>query len=130
MAVWGAPTAWPEHALRACRAAIRSRDQAEAIAAGNESWPRFRFGVATGRSVVGNVGANEVRTYTAIGEPTNLAARLQTIADPGSIVIGGQTAARLGDKARLRPLGEVELKGFTGGIEAFELLGLVEPPSG
>jgi class 3 adenylate cyclase len=124
MAIWGAPTPRADHPLRACRAALRIRDRVEATAAGHSDWPRFRFGIATGRAIVGNIGAAEVRTYTAIGETTNLAARLQTLAEAGRIVISAETARRIGPAARLTPLGPVELKGFRTSVEAFELLGV------
>jgi class 3 adenylate cyclase len=124
MAIWGAPTARADHALRACRAALRIRAVVEATSAGHVDWPRFRFGLATGPAVVGNIGAAEVRTYTAIGETTNLAARLQTLAEPGRIVVSAETARRVGRVAQVAALGPVDLKGFRAPVEAFELLGI------
>jgi class 3 adenylate cyclase len=130
MAIWGAPTPVERHAERACRAAIRIRRRIDDLAAGHPDWPRFRFGLATGIAVVGNVGASEVRTFTAIGDTTNLAARLQTFAQPGSIVIDAATAEALGAAASLRPLGEIELRGIAGPVTAFELLDLADLDEG
>jgi class 3 adenylate cyclase len=126
MAIWGAPTADEQHAERACRAALRIRRRIDELAEGHPDWPRFRFGLATGTAVVGNVGASEVRTFTAIGDTTNLAARLQTYAEPGSIVIDAATAEAVERTATLRPLGELDLRGFAGPISAFELVDIGE----
>jgi class 3 adenylate cyclase len=126
MAIWGAPHPHVDHALRACRAALRIRDRVDQTAAGHPEWPRFRFGIATGRAIVGNIGAAEVRSYTAIGATTNLAARLQTYGEPGRIIVSAETARQGGPSLRVAPLGPIELKGFSGSVEAFDLLG-VEP---
>jgi class 3 adenylate cyclase len=126
MAIWGAPTADERHAERASRAALQIRRRIDDLAERHPDWPRFRFGLATGTAVVGNVGAAEVRTFTATGETTNLAARLQTYAQPGSIVVDAATAEALGPAAKLRPLGDLDLRGFAGPIAAFELVDLGE----
>ena len=60
--------------------------------------------------MIGNVGALEQLSFTAIGDTTNLAARLQAEAEPGQVVIGATTAAEL-TGAILEPLGALELKG-------------------
>ena len=86
--------------------------------------PQFRVGVNTGPALVGNVGASEVRNFSAIGDATNLAARLQTFAAPGSVVISGPTYERLAGRATVRPLGRPPLKGKSESVEVFELLAL------
>jgi len=73
---------------------------------------------------VGNVGSAEQRSFTAIGDTTNLAARLQAEAEPGQVVIGAATLAALGDGALVRPLGGLELKGKSEPVEAFVLVEL------
>ena len=73
--------------------------------------------------MIGNVGAAEQRSFTAIGDTTNLAARLQAAAEPGQVVIGATTAAAL-TGARLEPLGELDLKGKSEPVEAFRLVRL------
>jgi class 3 adenylate cyclase len=137
MAIFNAPAPQPDHPLRAARAALAMQAAIDALAidgsavAGTTAdLPRFRVGIETGPVLVGNIGAAEVRTYTAIGETTNLAARLQTFAEVGRVVVGPVTATRLGGMARLRRLGPVELKGFPDAIEAYELLRLEERPDG
>jgi class 3 adenylate cyclase len=78
---WGAPMPQPDHAARACLAAVACRDALEQLAA---SWraaglpnPRFRIGLHTGALVVGEIGSEERRAYRAVGDAMNLAARLE-----------------------------------------------------
>jgi class 3 adenylate cyclase len=68
------------------------------------------------------VGAEEVRNFTAIGDTTNLAARLEGVARPGEVVVGPRTAESL-PEARLEPLGPVEVKGKAEPVQVFRLLG-------
>jgi class 3 adenylate cyclase len=126
MAVFGAPVAQPDHAMRACRAATAIVERTEAVAAGETGAPRFHIGVNTGPALVGNIGSDEYRNFTAIGDTTNLAARLQDVAAPGRIVIGPETAAAVRVAFPLDPLGAVKVKGRTEPVEAFAL-GRLEP---
>jgi len=121
MAVFNASGDQPDHALRAARAALALQEAAERVAAGRPGWPRLRAGVNTGRVVVGNVGAREQRSFAAIGDATNVAARLQAEAAVGEVVIGAATAAALGPDADLEPLGPLELKGKGAPVQAFKL---------
>ena len=111
MVVFNAAADQPDHAQRAARAALAFADASEAVAHGRPEWPRFRVGVNSGPAVIGNVGALEQRSFTAIGDTTNLAARLQAAAEPGKVVIGATTAAELTRRdpraaGRARPQGE------------------------
>jgi adenylate cyclase len=124
MVVFNAARDQPDHALRAARAALGFAEASEKVAAGRPDWPRFRVGVNSGPAVIGNVGAAEQRSFTAIGDTTNLAARLQGAAEPGRIVVGAATAAALGDGAVLEPLGPLELKGKSEPVEAYLLVRL------
>jgi adenylate cyclase len=124
MAIFNAPVAQPDHPLRAARAALGMQARATALAAGHPEWPRFRVGVATGLALVGNVGSDEVRSFTAIGDTVNLAARLQTQAEIGRVVVSAATAAALEGKATLVPIGELSLKGKERPQAAFELVDL------
>lgn len=112
----------PDHALRAARSAVAVQRETETLRAGREGWPRFRVGVNTGLAVVGTVGAGSQRSFAAIGDTTNVASRLQSIAAPGEIVIGPVTATQLGDRAVAEPIGAVDLKGKAEPIEAFRLI--------
>jgi adenylate cyclase len=124
MVVFNAVADQPDHARRAAEAALAMQHEADAAAKGHPDWPRFRAGVNTGPAIVGNVGTAEQRSFTAIGDTTNLAARLQAAAAPGQVVIGSATADAIGDAAVLEPLGRLELKGRTEPVDAFALLRL------
>jgi len=123
LVVFNAATDQPDHAQKAARAALAFVDASEAVAHGRPEWPRFRVGVNSGPAVIGNVGALEQRSFTAIGDTTNLAARLQAEAEPGKVVIGATTAAEL-TGAILEPLGALELKGKAEPVPAFRLVRL------
>ena len=122
MVVFNAAADQDDHAARACRAALELQRASGRIADERPGWPRFRAGVNTGPAVIGNVGSVERRSFTAIGDTTNLAARLQAQAEAGQVVIGAPTLAELGDAARVTPLGVLELKGKSQPVEAFVLL--------
>jgi adenylate cyclase len=124
MVVFNATTEHADHPLRAARAALAFAEASESVAAGRPEWPRFRIGVNSGPAVIGNVGAEEHRSFTAIGDTTNLAARLQAAAEPGRIVIGKTTAAAVADEAVLETLGSLDMKGKREPVEAFVLVRL------
>ena len=85
------------------------------------------MGIATGLALVGNLGSDEVRSFSAIGDTVNLAARLQTWAQVGQVVVSAATAQGLAGVATLRPVGALELKGKAGAVEAYELVS-IDPP--
>ena len=125
LAVFNAMGDQPDHAARAIRAAIAIRDRS-AEARASDDWPQFRVGVNTGVVAIGNVGAGTQRSFSVIGDTTNVAARLQGLSTPGHITIGSRTLDEV--KAEpdvivdVRPLGPTDLKGKTEATEAFELL--------
>jgi adenylate cyclase len=121
MVVFNAAVDQPDHALRAARAALALQRAAEDLAAREPGRPRFRVGVNTGPAIIGNVGTEEQRSFTAIGDTTNLAARLQTQAQPGQVVIGASTYSTIGDGARVDPLGELAVRGKTDPVTAYVL---------
>jgi class 3 adenylate cyclase len=129
MAIFNAPVRQADHAMRAARAAIRLQRATRANSTGPDV-PRFRVGLNTGPALVGNVGSAELRNFTAIGDTTNLAARLQTFAPPGSIAIGERTRELLGEVAEVQSLGTPELKGKSQPIGVYELLAVREAASG
>lgn len=124
MVVFNAAVDHPDHPLRAAQAGLALQHAAEELAAREPGRPRFRVGVNTGPAIIGNVGTEEQRSFTAIGDTTNLAARLQSHAEPGQVVIGQTTYGALGDRARAQPLGEIEVKGKSEPVAAYVLSGL------
>jgi class 3 adenylate cyclase len=124
MVVFNAAADQPDHPLRAARAGLALQQAAEELAADEPGRPRFRVGIHTGPAIVGNVGTAEQRSFTAIGDTTNLAARLQTHAGPGQVVIGETTFEALADGALVEPLGPLELKGKSEPVAAYVLIGL------
>jgi adenylate cyclase len=111
----------PDHAVRAVRAAIEMQRAAEKTAEDHAGWPRFRIGVNTGPAALGNVGAGPQRSFTAIGDTTNVAARLQTSARPGRILIGPTTYESVRDVVPATPVGDLVLKGKPEPVPAFEV---------
>ena len=87
-------------------------------------WPRFRVGLHTGPAVVGNVGAAGQQSFSAIGDTTNVAARLQGAARPGHVLMSAATRERLEGLVTVEPLGPIVLKGKDEPVEAFELVAL------
>ena len=118
MVVFNAAGDQPDHARRAVAAALGMQRATEAARYERPDWPRFRAGVNTGTAFVGNVGTEEQRSFAAIGDTTNLAARLQTAAAPGQVVIARSTADHLPDDAELDELGPLDLKGKAEPVDA------------
>jgi class 3 adenylate cyclase len=127
MAIFNAPNPQPDHALRAARAALAMQRAVREVP-GADARPRFRVGLNSGQALVGNIGSAEIRNFSALGDTTNLAARLQTYAAEGSVVIGANTYELIRDVALVRPLGAPELKGKSQAVEVYELIGLRDAP--
>ena len=121
MALFGAPVPQPDHAARAVAAGLAV--QASAAAVTRPGWPLFRVGVNTGPALVGNIGSDAMRTFTAIGDTTNVAARLQAAAPGGGVVVGAPTWDALAggavDGLRATPLGPLRVKGKAEPVTAF-----------
>ena len=127
MAFFGAPVAFEDHAERAVSAATAIQD---AIAQWSQERQReglppvsCRIGLNSGLVVVGDVGSDSRVDYTVLGNTVNVAARLESnVAQPGWVVVGGETRRRLGESFRLEALGEFALKGLQQRVEAFRVL--------
>jgi adenylate cyclase len=132
MAEFGAPIAYPDHALRGCRAALKmtaevARLTAKWTAEGKEPF-RIGLGVNTGTMVVGNLGSEQLFDYTVIGDEVNLGARLESLnkdyQTSTHIIISEATYEAAGDTIEVRWLGEVKVKGKTRPVVVYELLAL------
>ena len=127
MAVFGAPRALEDHAWRACAAAIQIRDATPALneqlrKMGLASDVKLRIGINSGDVVVRTSEAGE--GDAAIGQTTNIAARLEKLATPGTIALAAATYRLAGELVRVRTCGLQRVKGVDQPIEVFELLGL------
>jgi DNA-binding NtrC family response regulator/class 3 adenylate cyclase/tetratricopeptide (TPR) repeat protein len=126
MALFGAPLAIEHHERQALLAATAIQRRLSAELPGicaPDGTPSFRIGVNTGTVVVGRIGDNLRMDYTAVGETTNVAARLQSMADRGAVLLSAATYDRARGFADVDPLGHVALKGVADVI-AYRLTGL------
>jgi class 3 adenylate cyclase len=117
----------PDHAARASRAALAITEAAGRIVDAHPGWPTFRVGVNTGPAVVGNVGSEERRVFSVIGDTTNVAARLMSVAEPGQVAVARTTWAALGGDRDGIPLGPTEVKGKSRPVEAWILTSVGSP---
>jgi class 3 adenylate cyclase len=124
LALFNAPARQPDHATRAVRAALDMQAEVGRIAAGQPDWPRFRVGANTGPALVGNIGSEALRGFNAMGDAVNVAARLQTLAEPGQVVIGEATRQAIGVAVAVEPLGDLTVKGRMQPVRAYVVRGL------
>jgi class 3 adenylate cyclase len=130
MVLFNAPARQPDHALRAARAALGMQAAIEEVAEREPDWPRFRIGINTGPALIGNIGSDEFRNFTAIGDTVNLAARLeQEVAEAGQVVLGPTTRAEIRHLAIARPLDPMEVKGKRDPVACWVLEGLKDDPT-
>ena len=125
LAYFGYPRAHEDDAERTVRAGL----EIIAAVAGLETRAAeplaVRIGIATGLVVVGDLsGEDALREHAVVGDTPNLAARLQTLAEPGTIVVAASTRRLLGNLFRLRDLGRHEVKGIAEPVEAWAVEGV------
>ncbi len=127
MALFGAPLAHEDHAVRACYAALRMLasvgQYAEGVFRSHGVPIQIRVGLNSGEVVVRAIGSDLHMDYTAVGQTTHLAARMEQMAMPGSILITAATLALAEGYVGVKPLGPVPVKGLNELIEVFELTG-------
>jgi class 3 adenylate cyclase/tetratricopeptide (TPR) repeat protein len=127
MALFGAPLAHEDHAVRACYAALRMQEQirryAEQARREHGALVHVRVGLNSGEVVVRSVGSDLRMDYTAVGQTTHLAARMEQIAMPGSILITAGTLGLAEGYVEVEPLGPVPMKGLPAPVEAYEVRG-------
>jgi class 3 adenylate cyclase len=114
----------PDHPSRASATALAIIEAGGPLAATHADWPIFRAGVNTGPVIVGNVGAEGRRSFTVIGDTTNLAARLLALGEPGQVVVAEATWERLGLGRDGVALGPSRVKGKREPVLAWVLRGL------
>ena len=126
MALFGAPLTHEDHAVRACYAALKMQENmrryAEKSGAGHTSL-KIGVGINSGEVVVRSITNDLNIDYSALGQTTHMAARMESLAGGGSILLTADTLREVEGFVEVRPLGAVQVKGFSNQVEAFELLG-------
>ena len=133
MALFGAPIAHEDHAIRACYAALAIQDamavKAVDIRRDHGVEAQVRVGLHSGEVVVRGIGNDLTMDYDAVGPTTHLAGRMEQLALPGTVRLSGETARLAEGFIEARSLGPVPVKGLTAPVEVFELKGAAERPS-
>ena len=111
----------PDHAQRAVRAAAALQTEVTAIRSGSPGWPGLRIGVNSGPVIVTEMGGAGYVVYAAVGDPVNVAARLQVEAPVGGVLVGAETRARLPAEMAVEPVPGLHLKGKAAPVDAFLL---------
>ena len=128
MALFGAPIAHEDHALRACYAALAMqaamRTYTEEVRHRQGIELHMRVGLNSGEVVVRAIGNDLHMDYSAVGETTHLAARMEQLATPGTIRLTAATLRLVEGLVRINALGAVPVKGLTAPVEVFELAGV------
>jgi len=127
MALFGAPIAHEDHAVRASYAALRMQ---ESVGRYGDDLQRaggvpvyIRVGMNSGEVVVRAIGSDLRMDYTAVGQTTHLAARLEQIAKPGSVMVTGETLRLAEGYVQVKTLGPVPVKGLAEAVEVYEVTG-------
>ena len=127
MALFGAPIAHEDHAVRACYAALAMQEAirrySEEVRRGHGIEVQIRVGLNSGEVVVRAIGNDLHMDYSAIGQTTHLAARMEQLAPPGSIRLTADTLRLAEGWVQVTPLGPVPVKGLSAPVEVCELVG-------
>src|SRR5260370_5047250 len=126
-ALFGAPLAHEDHAVRACYAALRMQESvkkyAEDVLRSRGVAVRIRVGLNSGEVVVRAVGSDLHMDYTAVGQTTHLAARMEQLADPGTILLAPATLPLVEGYVEVKGRGAVPVKGLAEPVQVYELVG-------
>lgn len=132
MAFWGAPHYNEDHAVTCCRAAVECLAELETL---RKEWPEkfraglgIRIGINSGRVIVGNIGSSKRLNYTVLGDPVNLAARLESAGKDYGVdcIIGLNTYELARYDIVTRKLDVLRVKGKTDAVPVFELLAMAD----
>jgi class 3 adenylate cyclase len=127
MALFGAPIAHEDHAVRACYAALAMQEAirrySDEVRRGHGLEVQSRVGLNSGEVVVRAIGNDLHMDYSAIGQTTHLAARMEQLAPPGSIRLTAETLQLAEGFVQVTPLGPVPVKGLLVPVEVCELTG-------
>src|SRR5262245_20596500 len=127
MALFGAPLAHEDHAVRACYAALRMQElvkrYAEDARHAHGVNVQIRVGLNSGEVVVRAVGSDLHMDYTAVGQTTHLAARMEQLASPGNVLLTASTLELVEGYVAVKPLGPVPVKGLAEPVDVYEVTG-------
>src|SRR5215475_13629704 len=127
MALFGAPIAHEDHAVRACYAALAMQEAIRRytvdVRRRHEIEVQIRVGLNSGEVVVRAIGNDLHMDYTAVGQTTHLAARMEQLATPGSTRLTAETLRLVEGLVQVQSLGPVPVKGLAEPVEVFELVG-------
>ena len=130
MALFGAPLAHEDHAVRACYAALRMQESvaqyAEGVFRSNGVPLQIRVGLNSGEVVVRAIGSDLHMDYTAVGQTTHLAARMEQMATPGTILLAPATLQLAEGYVQVATRGPVVVKGLAEPVEIYTLTGVSE----
>jgi class 3 adenylate cyclase len=133
MAVFGAPVALEDHAVRACLAALGLQEEVKGLAADVQDRDgvdlQLRVGLNSGLVIAGEIGSGTLG-YTAIGEQVGMAQRMESVAAPGGVMLSASTARLVDGAAALGEPEMVRIKGAGEPVAAHRLLGMGEPHRG
>jgi class 3 adenylate cyclase/tetratricopeptide (TPR) repeat protein len=128
MALFGAPLAHEDHAVRACYAALRMQElvkrYSEGVRRSHGIEVQIRVGLNSGEVVVRAIGSDLHMDYTAVGQTTHLAARMEQLATPGSIRLTADTLRLAEGYVEVKSLGPVPVKGLSAPIDVYEATGV------
>lgn len=124
LAYFGWPLAHEDQADRAVRAGMEALAAVEAIRLPDQATVSARVGIATGQVIIGDLIGSSGREKGAVaGETPNLAARIQTAAEPGQLLVAARTRQLIGGAFELEDQGERRLKGFERAVQVFRVVG-------
>jgi class 3 adenylate cyclase/tetratricopeptide (TPR) repeat protein len=127
MALFGAPLAHEDHAVRACYAALRMQEAVKQYAAEVQRTHgvplHIRVGLNAGEVVVRSIGSDLHMDYTAVGQTTHLAARMEQMAMPGSILITPAVLRLVEGFVQVKALGAMPIRGLRDPVEVYEVTG-------
>lgn len=129
MAIFGAPIFHPDHSLRAVRTALAMQEGIvglnERRAQQGKEGVTIGIGVSAGEAVAGTVGTEDRMEYTVVGDSVNLAARLESNAKAGQILISHRTWEKVKDEVTVHALGFIKVKGKEEQVEVYEVVGMI-----
>src|SRR5262249_52294911 len=131
MALFGAPIAHEDHAVRACYAALAMqealRSYADQVRQTHQVEIQIRAGLNSGEAVIGAIGNDLHMYYSAIGQTAARAAGMEQLATPGSILLTTETLRLAEEVVQVKPLGPTSVRGLRQPLEVFELVGAGSP---